>query len=115
MLKNGQEGSYADTRVSDLLKDGEVKITTNLNGVLANNGYQMTRYGFGMQFELSREPEVTPPVTTSPEPTPSATPEPTPTGTPDTTPTTPTTTPTAPRILRTIRMIPIPRIPRYTV
>ena len=56
----------------------------------------MTRYGFGMQFELSREPEVTPPVTTSPEPTPSATPEPTPTGTPDTTPTTPTTTPTAP-------------------
>lgn len=96
MLKNGQEGSYADTLVSDLLKDGEVKITTNLNGVLANNGYQMTRYGFGMQFELSREPEVTPPVTTSPEPTPSATPEPTPTGTPDTTPTTPTTTPTAP-------------------
>lgn len=96
MLKNGQEGSYADTLVSDLLKDGEVKITTNLNGVLANNGYQMTRYGFGMQFELSREPEVTPPVTTSPEPTPSAAPEPTPTGTPDTTPTTPTTTPTAP-------------------
>lgn len=94
MLKNGQEGSYADTLVSDLLKDGEVKITTNLNGVLANNGYQMTRYGFGMQFELSREPEVTPPVTTSPEPTPSATPEPTPTGTPDTTPT-PATTPTA--------------------
>ena len=94
MLKNGQEGSYADTLVSDLLKDGEVKITTNLNGVLANNGYQMTRYGFGMQFELSREPEVTPPVTISPEPTPSAAPEPTPTGTPDTTPT-PATTPTA--------------------
>lgn len=101
MLKNGQEGSYADTLVSGLLRDGEAKITSNLNGELANNGYQMTRYGFGMQFELSREPEVTPPVTTSPEPTPSTTPEPTPsttpaptpTGTPDTT-LTPTATPT---------------------
>lgn len=110
MLENGQEGSYADTLVSGLLKDGEAKITANLNGVLANNGYQMTRYGFGMQFELSREPEVTPPVTTSPTPsatptaTPSTTPVPTPTATPSTTPTpaptatpgaTPTATPTA--------------------
>ena len=96
MMKNGQEGSYADTLVSGLLKDGEAKITTNLNGVLANNGYQMTRYGFGMQFELSREPEVT----TSPEPTPSTTPEPTPSDTPEPTPSTtpepaPTSTPTA--------------------
>ena len=94
MLKNGQEGSYADTVVSGLLKDGEAKITANLNGVLANNGYQMTRYGFGMQFELSREPEVTPSVTTSPTPAPTATPGATLTPTPSTTPVpTPSATP----------------------
>ncbi len=123
MLKNGQEGSYADTVVSGLLKDGEAKISANLNGVLANNGYQMTRYGFGMQFELSREPEATtsptptptvPAETEEPTPTPSATPTAPPTATPNTpgtpenptpdTPTTPATpstpvTPETPQVL----------------
>ena len=49
----------------------------------------MTRYGFGMQFELYCE------ATVIPSPTPSTTPEPTPTSAPSTTPS-PDTTP-APR------------------
>ena len=73
-----------------------MKITTNLNGVLANNGYQMTRYGFGMQLNVQRAGGYSARDYQPRKPTPSATPEPTPTGTPDTTPTTPTTTPTAP-------------------
>lgn len=79
MLENGKDGSYADALVSGLLSNGEAKITSNLDGELANNGYQMTRYGFGMQFALYCEPTVSP--------------SPTPTNTPDTTPS-PSSTPT---------------------
>ena len=86
MLENGSDGSYADTLVTSLLSTGEAKITSHFDGELANNGYQMTRYGFGMQFALYCEPTVTPPTT------PTTTPEPTPTPTPTTT-TTPEPTP----------------------
>ena len=93
MLENGKEGSYADNLVSGLLRTGEARITSNLDGLLANNGYQMTRYGFGMQFALYCEPAVTP--TPTPTTTPENTPTPTPgtTSTPDTTPA-PSSTPT---------------------
>ena len=88
MLENGSDGSYADTLVTSLLSTGEAKITSHFDGELANNGYQMTRYGFGMQFALYCEPTVTPPTTptTTPEPTPapSATPAPEEPNTPNT-------------------------------
>lgn len=94
MRENGKAGSYADGLVSGLLSTGEAKITSNLSGPLANNGYQMTRYGFGMQFALYCVPTVTPSPT--PTATPTATPVPTPTATPTVTPSpTPTATPTA--------------------
>ena len=86
MLENGRDGSYADTLVTSLLSTGGAKITSQFDGELANNGYQMTRYGFGMQFELYCE------TTVIPSPTPSTTPEPTPTPAPSTTPS-PDTTP----------------------
>ena len=86
MLENGKAGSYADNIVSGLLKNGESLFSSKFDLYLANNGYQMTRYGFGMQFELYSEPTVTPPTTptTTPEPTP--TPAPSTTPSPDTTP-----------------------------
>lgn len=86
MLENGRDGSYADTLVTSLLSTGGAKITSQFDGELANNGYQMTRYGFGMQFELYCE------TTVIPSPTPSTTPKPTPTPAPSTTPS-PDTTP----------------------
>ena len=90
MTENGTKGSYADTLVSSLLDNGEAQITSHFDGELANNGYQMTRYGYGLQFALYRESEATP------SPTPTATPVVTPTPTPTATPTaTPTPTPTA--------------------
>ena len=86
MLENGKAGSYADKIVSGLLKTGESLFSSKFDLYLANNGYQMTRYGFGMQFELYCE------ATVIPSPTPSTTPETTPTPAPSTTPE-PSTTP----------------------
>lgn len=75
MTENGKTGSYADTIVTSLLKDGKATVTSKFAGYMANNGFQRTKYGWGMQFELN--------VTSTPD-------EPGTPSTPDT-PNTPTT------------------------
>lgn len=86
MQENGAADSYADAIVSGMLRNGEAQFSCHVDGEQANNGFQMTKYGFGMQFALSYQPESTPTPApeVTPSPTPSNTPSPTPTpSTPD--------------------------------
>ena len=54
MNENGKAGSPADKAVSAALtgEDGAY-IVTAVSGVGANNGFQMTRFGLGMQFDMN--------------------------------------------------------------
>ena len=70
MQENGAAGSYADTIVSGMLRNGEAQFSCHVDGELATNGFLMTKYGFGMQFALSYQPENTPAPTPIPTPTP---------------------------------------------